>query len=183
MINRKQKLLNMILRNTIKPIAYLNNDLYMKLYNRYLKYIGVTLDGTPLYIHPTVYFDGSDYSLIHIGEGSSISKNVSFLTHDFSMNTVYKGLNLEREKEFDVQYSKNRLRVLKEIIIGEHTFIGANCFILPGSKIGSNCIIGAGSVIRGIIPDDSIVIGNPAKVVKKTSEWLNKKNFESEEFR
>lgn len=183
MINRKQKIINMILRNSIKPLAYIHNDFYMKLYNRYLKYIGITLEGKMFYIHPTVYFDGSDYSLIHIGEGSSISKNVSFLTHDFSMNTVYKGLNLEREKEFDIQYSKNKLRVLKEISIGAHTFIGANCFILPGSKIGSNCIVGAGSVVRGVIPDNSIAIGNPAVVVKKTSDWLDKKNFESGDFR
>ena len=182
MLKRKQKLLNLILRTIVKPISYINNNIYMKMSIKYLKYIGITLNGIPCYIHPTVYFDGSDYSLIELGEGCSISKNVSFLTHDFSINTVYKGLNLKNEKEFDMQYKKNRLRTLKCIRVGAHTFIGMNAIILPGSSIGDNCIIGGGTVVRGRIPDDSVVIGNPGIVIKKTSEWLEDKNFESEEF-
>ena len=51
------------------------------------------------------------------------------------------------------------------IMIGKNVFIGANSFILPGTIIESNCIIGAGSVVRGKIPQGSVVIGNPAKVI------------------
>ena len=44
-----------------------------------------------------------------------------------------------------------------------------NSIILPNTVIGNNCIIGAGSVLRGRYPDDSVIIGNPAKVVMKMS--------------
>jgi len=47
--------------------------------------------------------------------------------------------------------------------------------LLPGCKLGNNVIVGAGSVVRGEIPDNSIVIGNPAQVVGDTIEWAKKK--------
>ena len=46
-------------------------------------------------------------------------------------------------------------------------FIGNNCTILPNSTIGDNCIVGAGSIVRGKFPDNSVIFGNPAKVVLK----------------
>ena len=46
-----------------------------------------------------------------------------------------------------------------------------NCLILPKTKIGNNCVVGAGSVVRGTIPDNSVVIGNPAKVIMKTEDY------------
>ena len=54
------------------------------------------------------------------------------------------------------------------IKVGNNTYFGVHCTILPGSTIGSNCVIGAGSVVRGVIPDNSVVMGNPAKVIMKT---------------
>jgi serine acetyltransferase len=48
-------------------------------------------------------------------------------------------------------------------------FIGDNCTILPNTTIGDNCIVGAGSVVRGKFPENSVIIGNPAKIVMKTS--------------
>ena len=51
------------------------------------------------------------------------------------------------------------------IQVGSNVFFGVNCTVLPGTTIGSNCVIGAGSVVRGRIPDGSVVMGNPAKVV------------------
>jgi len=51
--------------------------------------------------------------------------------------------------------------------IGELTFVGANSTILPGVKIGGNCKIGAGSVVRKNVPNNSLVYGNPFRIVKK----------------
>ena len=48
--------------------------------------------------------------------------------------------------------------------------------ILPGTKIGNNVIIGAGSVVRGSIPDNSIVAGNPAVVIGDIIEYASKVN-------
>ena len=43
----------------------------------------------PRYIYNDVHFDSIDYSIIHIGNGCTISREVLFLTHDYSMHTVY----------------------------------------------------------------------------------------------
>lgn len=53
-------------------------------------------------------------------------------------------------------------------------FVGANAIILPNTKIGSNCIIGAGSVIATDIPDNSVVVGNPCKIIGKYDEYVKK---------
>lgn len=53
----------------------------------------------------------------------------------------------------------------KGIRIGEDVWVGANCTVLDGSKIGRGSIISANSVVTGQIPENSIVAGNPAKVI------------------
>lgn len=55
----------------------------------------------------------------------------------------------------------------KPVKIGKNVWIGANALILPGVVIGDNCTIGAGSVVNKNIPDNSIAVGNPCKVIKK----------------
>ena len=52
------------------------------------------------------------------------------------------------------------------ITIGEDCWIGGGAIICPGVTIGNRCIIGAGSVVTKDIPNDSIAVGNPAKVIK-----------------
>ena len=54
----------------------------------------------------------------------------------------------------------------KPITIGEGCFIGANSIILKGTTLGNNVVVGAGSVVNGSFPDNVIIAGNPAKVVK-----------------
>lgn len=51
--------------------------------------------------------------------------------------------------------------------IGKNVWIGAHATILPGVSIGDNCVIGAGAVVKGDIPADSVAVGVPARVVKK----------------
>ncbi|MFH1789415.1 MAG: DapH/DapD/GlmU-related protein [Candidatus Altiarchaeota archaeon] len=48
--------------------------------------------------------------------------------------------------------------------------IGANSTILPCVVVGRNCLVGAGSVVTKDVPDGAVVVGNPAKIVKKTAE-------------
>jgi acetyltransferase-like isoleucine patch superfamily enzyme len=54
----------------------------------------------------------------------------------------------------------------KSIEIGNHCWLGANSVILPGVKLGDNVIVGAGSVVTKSFPDNVIVVGNPAKVLR-----------------
>jgi acetyltransferase-like isoleucine patch superfamily enzyme len=53
----------------------------------------------------------------------------------------------------------------KEIIIEDNVWIGLNCVILKGTRIGKNSVISAGSIVKGIFPENSIISGNPAEVV------------------
>ena len=58
------------------------------------------------------------------------------------------------------------LEYAKKVTIGDNVWIGGNVTILPGVTIGSNVTIGAGSVVVKDIPDNSIAVGNPCKVIK-----------------
>lgn len=59
---------------------------------------------------------------------------------------------------------------LKGPIIGSHAIIGANATLLPGIVVGSGALIGAGSVVVGDVSDGAVVVGNPAKTIKKLAE-------------
>ena len=60
-------------------------------------------------------------------------------------------------------------RPVKEapIVVGDGTWIGARAIILPGVTIGRRCLIAAGSVVSRDVPDDTLVAGNPAQVVRE----------------
>lgn len=126
------KVFYVVLRNLIKVVDGFSPRRYMKLYNWYLKKIGVDLYGYPRFIHPTVYFDGKGYKNTHIGENVVLSKNVLILNHDYSITC---GLRSIGKKVVD-----NEAYWLRDIYIGNNVFVGANVSILPGTTIGDNCI-------------------------------------------
>lgn len=137
-------------------------------YPEYLRKIGINIaedyrDNGHGFIHPSVYFDGNDYSLISIGKNTSISADVVLLTHDYS---ITKGIQAMGDN--------SSVKFLKTITIGENSFIGMRSIILPGSRIGNNVIIGAGSIVSGNIPDNVVVVGNPAKIICGIEEWTEK---------
>jgi maltose O-acetyltransferase len=53
------------------------------------------------------------------------------------------------------------------VTIGDDCWIGGGAIICPGVTIGNRCVIGAGAVVTKDIPDDSLAVGNPAKVIRK----------------
>lgn len=61
--------------------------------------------------------------------------------------------------------------------VRKNAVIGANSTILPGVEIGTNSLIGAGSVVTKDVPANSVVVGNPARVVKKIKELKCFKGF------
>ncbi len=61
---------------------------------------------------------------------------------------------------------KSEFTKTKPVKIGNNVFIGVNSIILKGTEIGDNSVIGAGSVVAGIIPPNVIAAGNPCKVIK-----------------
>ncbi|MGL4671159.1 DapH/DapD/GlmU-related protein [Cetobacterium sp.] len=58
----------------------------------------------------------------------------------------------------------------KEVEIGKNVWIGSDVFILPGTKIGDNSIVGAGAVVSGIFPKNVIIMGNPGVMIKEIKE-------------
>lgn len=55
--------------------------------------------------------------------------------------------------------------------IGNHVWIGCNCTILKNTKIGNHCVVAAGSVVKGTFPDNSLIGGNPARILKENINW------------
>lgn len=94
-------------------------------------------------------------SLIEIGNDVIIT-NAIILAHDAST-------------KMHLGYTK-----IAKTKIGNNVFIGMGSIVLAGTKIGNNVIIGAGTVVRENIPDNSVVIGNPAKVICTTEEYIEK---------
>ena len=89
--------------------------------------------------------------LIEIGDHVAIAAGTDFITHDGAVWCF-------RDELINAD-------VFGKIKIGNNVFIGNNCTILPKTVVGDNCIIGAGSVVRGKFPANTVIIGNPAKVV------------------
>jgi acetyltransferase-like isoleucine patch superfamily enzyme len=106
--------------------------------------------------------------LVELGNHVGVSGGTIFVTHDGSIWLI-------RDKRPEVQH-------FGKIAVGDNTYIGQNCIILPGSRIGSGCVIGAGTVVRGEIPDNSLVIGNPCKIIGQASILLEKMNASEDTF-
>lgn len=105
---------------------------------------------------------GSEPYMITIGNHVRISGGVMFSTHDggtwaFRHEEPYKGVSK-----------------FGRISVGDYTFIGARAMILPGVKIGKNCVIGACSLVTKDVPDGTVVGGVPAKVICTTKAYAEK---------
>ncbi len=141
-----------------------------KIVSLYKKTKNVIFDGMPKYIDKNARIDCFGNAKIYIGKGSVISAYSIILTHDYSIDCGLIAINSSNPDFESVIY--------KNVRIGENTFIGQRVIVLPGVSIGDNCIIGSGCVVSKNIPNNSIVVGNPCKIIKNTIEWAeNKKNL------
>ncbi len=103
-----------------------------------------------------VVIDPSHCYHITIGDNVTLAPRVHILAHDASTR-MFLG--------------KTRAA---NVVIGNEVFIGAGSVVLPGVKIGDCVIIGAGSVVSKDIPDNSVAVGNPARVVCSVDEYIEK---------
>ena len=104
-----------------------------------------------------------------IGSGSNIMQNV-VITNDI---IIGKGVIINQIASIghDVMIGDfvgicPNVSISGNCTIGEHTFIGTNAVVLPKITIGKNVIVGAGSVVTKDIPDNCMVVGIPAKIIK-----------------
>ena len=70
----------------------------------------------------------------------------------------------------DVEQRNRGLEIALPITVGDNVWIGTHVSVLPGVKIGSNTVIGAGSVVNRDIPDGVVAAGNPCKVIRSITE-------------
>lgn len=92
----------------------------------------------------TAWMDRPNPSGVHIGEYSTILPHAMVLAHD---------------------HSRGRGNV--HTYIGHHTIIGGCSIILPGLKIGNHVYVAAGAVVTKDVPDNCMVAGNPARIIKE----------------
>lgn len=139
---------------------------YLKRNNpvKYAKKIGVNMNTYTVHIYGIVEW-GSEPWLISLGDNVFITDGVKFINHD-------GGTLLFRKIIHD-------LEITKPISIGNDVYIGNNVIILPGVTVGNKVIIGAGAVVTRDIPDNSVAVGVPARVIKSADEYFNKIKNES----
>ena len=145
-------------------------------------YIKPTLIGhTNIEVGKYTYYDGQNFTsrVTHhydflgdkliIGKFCQIGRNVEFIMNgaNHQINSVstypfyiFRGWEQEPPKKEDLPYKG-------DTVIGNDVWIGQNVTFLPGVHVGDGCIIGANAVVASDIPPYSVVVGNPAKVIRK----------------
>jgi len=158
-------LLKIYLRFLSNLVWMVDPALNTRLTQRALKRLGVKIEGELNYVSALVWFDGDNYGQITLGHGVTISSNVRLLTHDWAPYTVARSLHGD---DVEVKGSK------RPISLGDYVFVGTGSIVMPGASIGRGSVIGAGSVVRGNIPEYSIVVGSPGEIVGDSRDIVTK---------
>ena len=120
----------------------------------------IVKDKATLTIGNSTYFT-SDMHLevvnsVQIGDNCAISWGVTIIDddhHELISGTEKKGSSSST------------------VVIGNKVWVGCNVTILKNTFVGNNCVIAAGSVVKGTFPDNTLIAGNPAKAVKQNIDW------------
>ena len=145
---------------------------------KYIKYGKNFTTGTGCRIEAYKFFSDSpkliignnvqinDYVHLACGQSLIIEDDV-LIANKVYISDINHGNYSGENQSFPEEKAKNRKIFSKTVKICENVWIGENAIILPGVEIGKNSIIGAGSVVTKNVPENCIVAGNPAKIIKK----------------
>ena len=142
--------------NFVLSSAFLSNLIGM-----WQKSVIFARDGAEILIGNNVGASGVtiySFKRIEIGDNTIIGANTKIFDSDFH----------PVDPAFRLKDADDKAHTMTaQTIIGKNVFVGCNSIILKGVHIGDNSVIGAGSVVSKDVPANSVVAGNPAKIVKK----------------
>lgn len=102
---------------------------------------------------------GNEACLIEIGNNTTISTDVAFVTHDFSVKNLGRGMN----------------NIFGKVVVGNNCFIGCRAVLMYGVTLGDNIIVAAGSVVTHSFKEENVIIGgNPARVIGTWDSFYDK---------
>lgn len=112
---------------------------------------------------------GSEPFLIRIGCECLITDGVEFVNHDGAIQVP-----LIRDRAGTLAEIYGRQSMFDTIEIGDNCFIGQGALLLPGTRIGSNSIVGARALVSGEFPPCSVIAGTPARLVCHVDEYFER---------
>ncbi|WP_395520895.1 chorismate mutase [Enterococcus faecium] len=138
--------------------------------------------GKKIYMEPVINFDYGynifvgenfyanfnctflDVSTIEIGDNCMFAPNVQLYTATHPLHPVKRNSGLE---------------YAKPIKIGNNVWLGGGVIVTPGVTLGDNVVVGAGSVVTKSFPDNIVIAGNPARIIKTVEEELTEESLET----
>lgn len=175
-----QQMINGELYLESKPLADLRNDVRTKLmkYNRISeneernsKIKGLMKSvGNRFFVEPTIYFSYG----VNITIGDHFYANHDVMLCDEGKITIGNDVKFgpkvglyTPQHPLDPAVRRTEAERVSPITIGNDVWVGGGASILPGVTLGNNVIVGAGSVVTHSFPDNVIVVGNPAKILRE----------------
>lgn len=114
--------------------------------------------------------------------GASIGNNVVIWTNKIDLGHAFLltiGNNVTISDARILLHDASTKMALKyslvgRVTIGDNVFIGADSIILPSITIGNNVVVGAGTVVTKDVPDNSVIVGNPGRIIASYDEFINR---------
>ncbi len=116
----------------------------------------------------------SEPYMLSLHNNVRVAANVRFITHDV-IGVMVNKIPVYKEKYGRMKYYIGNIEVFDNVMIG------ANSTILYNTKIGPNAIVAAGSVVTKDVPPNTVVGGNPARVICTLEDFIIKRNIETKE--
>ncbi len=166
-----KKYIGLLLYNIIGkhlPLSYSNIRVGQKSFRYFCAKLILKDCGKNINIEKNAKFS----SKISIGDNSGIGERCSVAKCRIGNNVMMgrECIIISQNHDFsrtDIPMTEQGFSAEEPPVIGDDVWIGHRVIILPGAKIGNGCVIGAGAVVTGTIPDYSVAAGVPARVIRK----------------